>query len=473
MDLDIQSMEQVNMVRINEKQREYLNRGMNLAPESYLTSYHYRASTGASKRLWLNRPSQPCLLPSCARSVSTFDNLHKELTSRRLPLLQDIPTPLPSYLLDVTLADFLPPPKIAIPSRLPSITSTGRNLPPAHHLILFPPPSRLSALLPDGTDPEQSPGKPFVRRMWAGGRINFRVNDHPSLKMLGKRAFCLEHISDVAIKGPIGNEKIYVTIERRVSQLFSFGKLEKLLSLQDASEDLVRESLRDKERCSIIEHRNIVFMREQTKGAAADAQRKAGKILRPQHEPTFSHTLTPTAALLFRFSALTFNAHRIHLDKQYCQETEGHRNLLVHGPLSLVLMVEVLRRHLATLGMESRDGYLVGENEKIDEIEYRNLAPLYAEEPMKVCGRAKSKGEWEVWIEGRDGGYAVRGTVKTSNITERRRDRKGYRMLELKSTAGNSATGSETTTSVSDEPDPAPRHTVEDPEEYGKIPLAS
>ncbi|MCJ1400413.1 hypothetical protein MMC11_003618 [Xylographa trunciseda] len=290
--------------------------------------------------------------------------------------------------------------------------------------------------------------------------------------MLGKRAFCLERISDVAIKGTAGNEKIYVTIERRVSNSSS-GDQSGGYDLQSAGEARIRRSLTNNEWCSIIEHRNIVFMRERTRDAAADAENMPGKILKPQHQPTFSHTLTPTAALLFRFSALTFNAHRIHLDKQYCQMTEGHRNLLVHGPLSLVLMVELLRRHLQTLEMHTGDGKLLGEREKINAIEYRNLAPLYAEEPMKVCGRAKSEGEWEVWIEGRDGGYAVKGTVKTTKFYDWRKHTTASRVLKSESDAGDSASVSGTSNSAHDEPDAAPRHTLEDPEEYGKMPLAS
>ena len=437
-----------------------------------LRTCHYLAS--ASKSLGPNSLKQ-CLLSSHARSASSFAHLQEELISRRLPLLSDIPITLPSYLLDVTLADFLPPSATPVPLHLPSIGPPGRSIPRAHHLVFFPPSSRLSALLPDGTDPEQSPGEPFVRRMWAGGRVNFHPTDHPSLKMLGKRAFCLERISNVAIKGATGDEKIYVTIERRVSQVSSPGDQQEGLDLQDADQEMICQSLMENEHCSIIEHRNIVFMRERTKDVAADTAKKPGKVLKPQYEPTFSHVLTPTTALLFRFSALTFNAHRIHLDKQYCQETEGHRNLLVHGPLSLVLMVEVLRRHLANLGMIFRNGEPVGETEEITEIEYRNLAPLYAEEPMKVCGRAKGKGEWDVWIEGSDGGYAVKGTVKTWDPQKelKAKPRSNTQRVEPESTPQGSASTSEDTKSPSRKPDTAPRHTLEDPEEYGKMPLAS
>ncbi|MCJ1286563.1 hypothetical protein MMC26_005909 [Xylographa opegraphella] len=374
------------------------------------------------------------------------------------------------YLLSVTLADFLPPSAISLPPRLPSTTEKGRNLPPTYHLVLFPPPSRLSALLPDGTDPEQSPGDPFVRRMWAGGRINFHPAPGASMRILNQRVYCSERISDVTIKGISGDEKIYVTIERRISQLLSV-KHHKAYAPEGGGDRMLRMKLDKDEYCSIIEHRNIVFMRERTRDVAADGQKKPGKILKPPQDPTFSHILTPTAALLFRFSALTFNAHRIHLDKQYCQEIEGHRNLLVHGPLTLVLMVELLRRHLASRSTQVHDRKIRVNSDPINEIEYRNLAPLYAEEPMRVCGKDKGDGEWDLWIEGRDGGYAAKAKAQTGylylNLNAGRINQPG----QSQSTAGDSA--SSEADSSSSEPDPAPRHTLEDTEEYGKMPLAS
>src|SRR5205085_2053141 len=92
------------------------------------------------------------------------------------------------------------------------------------------------------------------------------------------------------------------------------------------------------------------------------------------NKPDYSVTLTPTPTLLFHYSALTYNAHRIHLDRSYCRDVEGHRDLLVHGPLSLTLMLSVLQSQLP-------------ENSRfqIDKINYRHLAPLYVDEPMRVC----------------------------------------------------------------------------------------
>jgi hydroxyacyl-ACP dehydratase HTD2-like protein with hotdog domain len=116
--------------------------------------------------------------------------------------------------------------------------------------------------------------------------------------------------------------------------------------------------------------------------------------------------MTPTKALLFRFSALTFNAHFIHLDPRYAQKTEGHHDLLVHGPLTVVLMLSFLSKHMSELGL------------CIKEFEYRNLAPLHVDEELRICAKEKRNtnsstggSRWEVWIEGPRGSLAVRGTA--------------------------------------------------------------
>lgn len=99
----------------------------------------------------------------------------------------------------------------------------------------------------------------------------------------------------------------------------------------------------------------------------------------------------------------------IHLDQSYTRHIEGYRNLLVHGPLTLTLILTALQSHLTQWGL------------KIKDIEYRNLAPLYVDEELAVCGKQKvgrntDADTWDVWIEGPEGGLAVRGTVKTETV---------------------------------------------------------
>ncbi|MCJ1351150.1 MAG: hypothetical protein MMC33_001132 [Icmadophila ericetorum] len=265
---------------------------------------------------------------------------------------------------------------------------------PGHHLVYFPQFTSLpeGELLLDGTDPLQSPGEPFNRRMWAGGRMKFQ-SDKDLIFATMPTLRCHERISDVTVKGLPGNEKAFVNIERRI-------------------EAAGRENASLSETGIIIEDRSIVFMRENFAKKTKGLNEVVNKILKPSHEPTYSHEIIPSPTLLFRFSALTFNAHRIHLDKQYCFDIEGHRNLLVHGPLSLILILEVLQHHLTY-----EEGYR-NACKAIKEIEYRNLAPLYAEEMMRICGRKNGEGKYEVWIEGKYGGLAVKGVVTVGSPDE-------------------------------------------------------
>lgn len=85
---------------------------------------------------------------------------------------------------------------------------------------------------------------------------------------------------------------------------------------------------------------------------------------------------------------------------------EGYRNLLVHGPLTLMLLLTAMQGHLQPRHF-------------IKDIEYRNLAPLYVDEELTVCGKPKTgrrTGAWDVWIEGPEGGLAVRGSVRTEAV---------------------------------------------------------
>ena len=208
---------------------------------------------------------------------------------------------------------------------------------------------------------------------------------HRPLRMTQLRIRCTERISDVTIRGKPGEEKIFVQISRQIV----YAALD--------YDPIVEES------------RTLVFMRDQLPPSSPQTSPDQTKILKPTHPPDYAQSLIPSASLLFRFSALTFNAHRIHLDKEYCRDMEGHRNLLVHGPLSLVLMLDCLRNELKVKGRD----------EVIKGVEYRNLAPVYAEEVVRICGREKGEdGSWEVWVEGKDGGMKVRGVVRTGPSEE-------------------------------------------------------
>ena len=356
------------------------------------------------------------------RANFSFSDLEHEMKTRKISPIFDDLSPHSHFRLEASLADYLP--DTPAPCVLPSPSADPAVLPIAHHLVYFEPTKPASTMLPDGTNPDQSPGKPFVRRMWAGGRVLY--DPARPLVLDARRAVCAEFIRGITTTGVAGNEKVYVRIERRLAVATADEAQRCAAAAVDpaARADLahrVRQRLwRDAEDafgpCSVLETRSLVFLRARDERARETDRARVhapAKTLRPAHAPSWTHTLTPDAKLLFRFSALTFNAHAIHLDPAYCREVEGHRERLVHGPLAYVLMLRLLQRHLRRAGREGGDGT----DEVVREVEYRNLAPLYCNEPMAVCGARTAEHRWEIWTQTPAGGVAVKGSV----VTESRR----------------------------------------------------
>jgi hydroxyacyl-ACP dehydratase HTD2-like protein with hotdog domain len=259
--------------------------------------------------------------------------------------------------------------------------------------------------------------------MWAGGAVQY-APARP-LRLDGSRAVCAEFIRDVAVKGVAGREKVFVRVERRLAtavpeEVAAVAGVWEAAAVDVAEAEARRERLfhrvrqrlwrgeeEDLGECAVVEVRNIVFLRP---AASAAPEVGAGggpvKMLRPECAPEYTHTIVPDAKLLFRFSALTFNAHAIHLDPEYCREVEGHRNLLFHGPLSFVFLMELLQRWLAGAGT----------GEVVKSVEYRNVAPLYCHEPVTFCGTRTGERKWEVWAQTPEGGVAVKGKVVTEVV---------------------------------------------------------
>ncbi|KAL3425721.1 hypothetical protein PVAG01_02512 [Phlyctema vagabunda] len=330
--------------------------------------YSLAGSRNITRHVFVKISYQSILFRASSTQISQEQKLQQELVSRPVNTLVDYSVATPSRSLSLSLSDFLPA------SCIGSSQDQGDEIPIGHHLVYFPPQVPESQLLTDGTDPLHSPGGPYVRRMWAGGSVEFI--GEPNLRFLAGKMTCAEAIDEVQVKG----DKIFVGIRRSITT-------------DESPEEPV-----------LVENRNLVFMKEKSPEDARRDVERAGKIVRALHEPDYSVSLTPSQALLFRFSALTFNAHRIHLDPQYAREVEGHRGLLVHGPLTLVLMLSVLNSQL-------------GVDQKIKRFRYRNLAPLYAEEAMRVCVKQSRTGRegFDVWIEGKDGGYAVKGSASVGS----------------------------------------------------------
>ncbi|KAF3770564.1 hypothetical protein M406DRAFT_27011, partial [Cryphonectria parasitica EP155] len=272
-------------------------------------------------------------------------------------------------------------------------------LPQGYHLVYFPPAHPTASLLPDGTDTDHSPGSPFTRRVWAGGSVTFHRGWEEEVVLDGAVAGCLETIKDVRIKGtPGAGEKILVDIVRQYGwRQIAHEMRQQRLDGASGAECVMAEP-------AIEETRTLCFMTPKTADEARrDVEEPHRRVIKaPAYEPTYTLTLTPTPSLLFRFSALTFNAHAIHLDRQHCREVEGYRDLLVHGPLLLTLMFCALREAIKCHAKETL---------RIKTLDYRNLAPVYVNEEIKVCVREGKGQNWDVWIVGPTGGLCVKGTA--------------------------------------------------------------
>jgi len=210
----------------------------------------------------------------------------------------------------------------------------GDALPLPWHWFHFLPRAAQAALDSDG-HPQRGgflPPIPYPRRMFAGARMRL----HQPLRV-GTAALREATIRDVTIKSGKSGSLAFVTVAYRFVQ--------------------------DGVVC-VEEEQDIVYREP---GAPVPLPQPA--VLPPPPEGNWSRTLVPDTRLLFRFSALTFNAHRIHYDRPYATAAEGYPGLVVHGPLTAVLLLDLVRRHTPRP--------VVG-------FTFRGLAPLFDGAPLHL-----------------------------------------------------------------------------------------
>jgi hydroxyacyl-ACP dehydratase HTD2-like protein with hotdog domain len=200
--------------------------------------------------------------------------------------------------------------------------------------------------------------------MWAGGSIAF---SNEPLSFFDE-AVLRERVESVQVKG----DRLFVWFERNMFR--------------------VPEGVGEP---AVAERRCLVFFPQGNHTPAT-------QILRPRSEPDFCETFTPTGHLLMRFSALTFNAHRIHYDSVFSKEEEGYRNNLCHGPLAVVFLLGLLRRELP--------------DKRVKSFEYKCLAPMYVDERYKIAGKERGDGKVELWAETPEGGLSVRGVAEVEDV---------------------------------------------------------
>ncbi len=213
----------------------------------------------------------------------------------------------------------------------------GDALPLLWHWLYFWSASPQSGLGADGHAQRGGflPPVPLPRRMWAGGRLRF---DAPLV--IGANAMRSSRILDVTAKQGKSGALAFVTVAHQIN----YG-----------------------DQPVIYEEHDIVYRDHPAPGAAA-----APPVPAPD-DAQWSARITPDPVWLFRYSALTFNGHRIHYDRSYATNVEGYPGLIVHGPLIATLLMQLLRTHCAGRAVKT--------------FSFRALRPIFDIEPFSVHGR--------------------------------------------------------------------------------------
>jgi 3-methylfumaryl-CoA hydratase len=233
----------------------------------------------------------------------------------------------------------------------------GDPLPPLWHWLYFlegRPPAELG---PDGHPARGGflPPVPLPNRMWAGGRVEFEA-PIPLGTTMDKRSTVLS----VEHKSGRSGELVFVTVQHELSV--------------------------EGRRCIREEH-DIVYKGPAPAGAAA-----SGVAVPPG---AHQRTIRPDSTLLFRYSALTFNGHRIHYDQDYCRQVEGYDNLVIHGPLVATL--------LAGFAQE------IGAR-PLRRLDYRGLRPAILGTSLTLNGELEAGGA-RVWSALPDGAASMQARV--------------------------------------------------------------
>jgi 3-methylfumaryl-CoA hydratase len=186
----------------------------------------------------------------------------------------------------------------------------GDSLPPLWHWLYFLPLHRQSEIGPDGHARRGGflPPVPLPRRMWAGSQFEFR-----SPLRVGDRLSRVSTIDSVTRKDGRTGPLVFVKVRHEVH----------CNGAADAA---------------LVEFHDIVYRDAKQPGDVEPPPQQA-----PQDAP-WQRQVVPDDVLLFRYSALTFNGHRIHYDRRYVTEVEGYPGLIVHGPLVATLLLDLLRR---------------------------------------------------------------------------------------------------------------------------------
>jgi len=144
---------------------------------------------------------------------------------------------------------------------------------------------------------------------------------------------------------------------------------------------------------AITEEHDIVYRALAQPGAVPPAPKLAPAI------QMWWRTVNPDSVLLFRYSALTFNGHRIHYDRSYATEVEGYPGLIVHGPLIATLLVDLLLQNMPEA--------------QLSDFSFRAIGPLFDIEPFDICGQPDIDGQTvRLWAKNARGELAMQAEAR-------------------------------------------------------------
>ncbi|UOM32929.1 MaoC family dehydratase N-terminal domain-containing protein [Acuticoccus sp. I52.16.1] len=234
----------------------------------------------------------------------------------------------------------------------------GDEAPLCLHWCLAPPTVPQRATGPDGHPARGGflPPVPLPRRMWAGGALTFRAP-----LAIGDVVTRRSTITDVALKVGRTGPLCFVTVDHEIVTA----------------------------RGTAIEERQDIVYREMAPTPLPPAPTEPGPAA------DASETVAATPLLLFRYSALTFNGHRIHYDRPYATEEEGYPGLVVHGPLQATLLAQLAAR---TLG-------------GITQMDYRGVGPLFDGDRFTV-NVARTEAGLDAWTAAENGRATMKATVR-------------------------------------------------------------
>ena len=241
----------------------------------------------------------------------------------------------------------------------------GTALPALWHWLYFLPMYRASEIGPDGHARRGSflPPVPLPRRMWAGGRLRW---EPANPLRVGDAARRVSTVASITHKAGRTGDLLFVT---------------------------VHHELHNARGLALAEEHDIVYR------AAPQPGEPAPPPVAPEAGAAWQRELTPDEVLLFRYSALTFNGHRIHYDRRYVTETEGYPGLVVHGPLIATLLMDLLRREQPQA--------------IVHRFEFKALRPSFDGRPMRLNGQPGADGQTiALWAQDHEGALTMKAKAE-------------------------------------------------------------